>query len=70
MITGEWFQEFPEAVLGNSKSIRSIAPVVGRTLVVLSGKDPSSEVLPCRVGRVVRLVSVELSGENENIRSL
>ena len=53
MIMGEWVQEFPVAVLGNSKSIQSIALVVGRMLVVSSGKDPSSEILPCRVGRVV-----------------
>ena len=51
-------------------SIGRFVPVVGRTLVFSSGIGLSLEVIPCRVGKVVRLVSVELGGEKENVESL
>ena len=47
-------------------SIGRVVPVVGRTLVFSSGIGLSLEVIPCHVGKVVRLVSVELGGEKEN----
>ena len=70
MIMGGWLQEFPIAVLGNSMSSQRILPVVGRALVFSSVIGLSLEVMPCRVGVVVRLVSVELGGEKEDVGSL
>ena len=70
MIMEGWCQECSVAVLGNSMLSQRILPVVGRALVFLSVIGPSLEVMPCRVGVVVRLVSVELGGEKENVESL
>ena len=70
MIMEGWCQKRSVAVLGNSMSGQRILPVVGRALVFSSVIGPSLEVMPCRVGVVVRLVSVELGGEKEDVESL
>ena len=70
MIMEGWCQECSVAVLWNSMSSQRILPVVGRALVFSSVIGPSLEVMPCRVGVVVRLVSVELGGEKEDVESL
>ena len=62
MIMEGWCQKRSVAVLGNSMSGQRILPVVGRALVFSSVIGPSLEVMLCRVGVVVRLVSVELGG--------